>query len=167
MNVPSPFPRGCVPPAADGSPKFSPRPLFSLFFPELTALMQPLSGEYAVRREVLEEIAFPIGYGVEISHLIDVYTRWGLEAFAQTDLDKRVHRNQATRDLGKMAFGILQSFLNRTEQLGMLEVKTEVAKVLRQFQVNGEQLEQQEIRIVEEERPPMIQLPAYREKFKS
>lgn len=141
------------------------RPLFSLFFPELTALMQPLSGEYAVRREVLEEIAFPIGYGVEISHLIDVYTRWGLYAFAQTDLDKRVHRNQATRDLGKMAFGILQAFLNRTEQLGMVEVKTEVSKILRQFQVNGERIEQNEITIVEEERPPMNTVEAYREKF--
>lgn len=141
------------------------RPLFSLFFPELTALMQPLSGEYAVRREVLEEIAFPIGYGVEISHLIDVYNRWGLYAFAQTDLDKRVHRNQATRDLGKMAFGILQAFLNRTEQLGMVEVKSEVSKVLRQFQVNGAKIEQNEITIVEEERPPMKTVQAYREKF--
>ncbi len=141
------------------------RPLFSLFFPELTALMQPLSGEYAVRREVLEEIAFPIGYGVEISHLIDVYTRWGLNAFDQTDLDKRVHRNQATRDLGKMAFGILQAFINRCEQLDMIHVKAEMARILRQFQVNGELIEQQEFTIIEEERPPMKTIPAYREKF--
>lgn len=141
------------------------RPLFSLFFPELTALMQPLSGEYAVRRTVLEEIAFPIGYGVEISHLIDVYTRWGLQAFAQTDLDKRVHRNQATRDLGKMAFGILQAFLNRCGQLDMVDVKTELSQVLRQFQVNHEQIEQREFTIVEEERPPMKTIETYRNKF--
>ena len=64
-----------------------------------------------------------------------------------------------------MAFGILQAFLNRTEQLDMLEVKTEVSKILRQFQVNGEQIEQNEITIVEEERPPMITVDAYREKF--
>lgn len=141
------------------------RPLFSLFFPELTALMQPLSGEYAVRREVLEQIAFPIGYGVEISHLIDVYTKWGLYAFAQTDLDKRVHRNQDTRDLGKMAFGILQSFLNRASHLDLLEVKTELSSVLRQFQIRDQLFEQQEHRIVEEERPPMMTIPEYREKF--
>ena len=141
------------------------RPLFSLFFPELTALMQPLSGEYAVRRGVLEEIAFPIGYGVEISHLIDVYTRWGLQAFAQTDLDKRVHRNQATRDLGKMAFGILQAFLNRCGQLDMVDVKTELSQVLRQFQVHNEQIEQREFTIVEEERPPMKTIEPYRRKF--
>ena len=83
------------------------RPLFSLFFPELTAIVQPLSGEYAVRREVLEAIHFPIGYGVETSHILDVYRKWGLEAFGQTDLDQRVHRNQSTLSLGKMAFGIL------------------------------------------------------------
>ena len=141
------------------------RPLFSLFFPELTALMQPLSGEYAVRREVLEEIAFPIGYGVEISHLIDVYTKWGLYAFAQTDLDKRVHRNQDTRDLGKMAFGILQAFLKRAEQLDMVNVKAEISQVLRQFQSREQKFEQQEFLIVEEERPPMIEIPEYREKF--
>jgi glucosyl-3-phosphoglycerate synthase len=92
------------------------RPLFSLFFPELTALIQPLSGEYAVRRNVLESIPFPIGYGVETSHILDVYHEWGLEAFAQTDLDQRVHRNQDTMALGKMSFGILQSFLNRLEK---------------------------------------------------
>lgn len=141
------------------------RPLFSLFFPELTALMQPLSGEYAVRREVLEQIAFPIGYGVEISHLIDVYTKWGLYAFAQTDLDKRVHRNQDTRDLGKMAFGILQSFLNRAQQLEMLEVKTEISSILRQFQTRDQTFEQKQFTIVEEERPPIITVPEYREKF--
>ena len=50
------------------------RPLFSLFFPELTALIQPLSGEYAVRRETLEKVPFPIGYGVETSHILDVYS---------------------------------------------------------------------------------------------
>lgn len=141
------------------------RPLFSLFFPELTALMQPLSGEYAVRRPVLEQIAFPIGYGVEISHLIDVYTRWGLYAFAQTDLDKRVHRNQDTRDLGKMAFGILQSFLNRAGQLGMIDLKTELSSVLRQFQTREQMFEQKQFTIVEEERPPIITIDEYREKF--
>ena len=97
------------------------RPLFSLFFPELTALIQPLSGEYAVRRSVLERLAFPIGYGVETSHLIDVYHRWGMEAFGQTDLDQRIHRNQSTADLGRMAFGILHAFLSRIRSLGMAE----------------------------------------------
>jgi glucosyl-3-phosphoglycerate synthase len=141
------------------------RPLFSLFFPDLTALLQPLSGEYAVRREVLEAIPFPIGYGVETSHIIDVYKQWGLEAFGQTDLDQRVHRNQDTRSLGRMSFGILQTFLSRLRALGTIEGMPELGGCLRQFQANGDKFEQVEYEIVEEERPPMNTIPAYREKY--
>jgi glucosyl-3-phosphoglycerate synthase len=138
------------------------RPLFSLFFPELTALVQPLSGEYAVRREILERLPFPIGYGVETSHLIDVYTEWGLEAFGQTDLDQRVHRNQSTRDLGKMSFGILQSFLNRLHSRGIVPDLPALTSILRQYQVRDETYEQVLYEIREEERPPMIDIDAYR-----
>lgn len=141
------------------------RPLFSLFFPELTAIIQPLSGEYAVRRDVLEQIQFPIGYGVETSHLLDVYHKWGIEAFAQTDLDQRVHRNQSTRSLGKMAFGILQTFLHRAHSLGIIDELPDMNTALRQFQVRNSEYQQIEYNIVEDERPPMITIPAYREKF--
>jgi glucosyl-3-phosphoglycerate synthase len=138
------------------------RPLFSLFFPELTAIIQPLSGEYAVRRDVLEAIPFPIGYGVETSHLLDVYAKWGMEAFAQTDLDQRVHRNQATRDLGRMAFGILQTFLSRAQSLDIVPTLPEMSTVLRQFQVHDGEFETVEHNIVEEERPPMNSVEEYR-----
>jgi glucosyl-3-phosphoglycerate synthase len=141
------------------------RPLFSLFFPELTALIQPLSGEYAVRRPTLEEIPFPIGYGVETSHLLDVYLKHGLDAFGQTDLDQRVHRNQTTLDLGKMSFGILQSFLNRIESFGMVDRLPEMSNLFRQFQAEGNRYEQVTREIIEEERPPMITIPEYRAKF--
>ncbi|KAF0092931.1 MAG: glucosyl-3-phosphoglycerate synthase [Puniceicoccaceae bacterium 5H] len=141
------------------------RPLFSLFFPELTSLIQPLSGEYAVRREVLQEIPFPIGYGVETSHIIDVYMKRGLEAFAQTDLDQRVHRNQTTLSLGKMSFGILQSFLNRMEAYDMVDKLPEMSNLFRQFQAEGNRYEQVVKEIIEEERPPMETIPEYREKF--
>lgn len=143
------------------------RPLFSLFFPELTAIIQPLSGEYAIRRSVLEQIPFPIGYGVETSHLIDVYHRWGMKAFAQTDLNQRIHRNQSTKDLGKMSFGILQTFFNRVQALGLVDRWPEWSSVLRQFQATENTYEQQEHAIVESERPPMIEIPAYRSKFHS
>jgi len=141
------------------------RPLFSLFFPDLTALIQPLSGEYAVRREVLEQIPFPIGYGVETSHILDVYHKWGLEAFGQTDLDQRVHRNQATSALGKMSFGILQSFLTRMEKFGMVDRLPELSNTFRQFQAQDREYKQTRVEIVEEERPPMITIPAYRKRF--
>jgi len=141
------------------------RPLFALFIPELTAIIQPLSGEYAVRREVLEQIPFPIGYGVETAHLIDVHSKHGLEAFGQTDLDQRLHRNQDTRDLGKMAFGILQSFLHRVKDLGMIQGLPDFHTVLKQFEVKGNEHELVEFHITEEERPPMIEIPEYRSKF--
>lgn len=139
------------------------RPLFSLFFPELAAMIQPLSGEYAVRRQVLERLPFPIGYGVETSHLIDVYRGWGLDALAQTDLDQRVHRNQATADLGRMSFGILQTFLSRLESLDLLRDIPDLGSVMRQFQSRDNQYEPLEHEIREEERPPMIEVPAYRQ----
>jgi glucosyl-3-phosphoglycerate synthase len=141
------------------------RPLFSLFYPELAAVIQPLSGEYAVRREVLERLPFPIGYGVETSHLLDVHTQWGLDAIGQTDLDQRVHRNQATRDLGKMSFGILQAFLSRLESHTVLKDMPELGSVMRQFQSHDNHYEPVEHLIREEERPPMIEVPAYRKKF--
>ncbi|MCC5926431.1 MAG: glucosyl-3-phosphoglycerate synthase [Bacteroidetes bacterium] len=141
------------------------RPLFSLFYPELTAVIQPLSGEYAVRREVLHSIPFPIGYGVETSHLIDLYNRFGMEVFAQTDLDKRVHRNQPTQALGRMAFGILQTFLRRAGDQEKLAIHSELNHYLKQFQVSKGAFEQIEHHIVEDERPPMDTIPEYRKKF--
>jgi len=140
------------------------RPLFSLFFPELTSIIQPLSGEYAVRRDVLDKIAFPIGYGVETSHLIDVYNKFGLEAFAQTDLDKRVHENQPTQALGKMSFGILQTFIKRVNSMGVFNVE-HYETILRQFQVKRNHYEQTLMDIEEQERPPMIEIEEYRKKF--
>ncbi len=141
------------------------RPLFSLFFPELTAIIQPLSGEYAVRREVLERIPFPVGYGVETSHLLDVYFEYGLDAFAQTDLDRRVHRHQETRDLGKMSFGILRTFFKRMKARGMVNDLPELTANLRQFLAQENRYEQVIHEIYEEERPPMIEVPAYRKKY--
>lgn len=141
------------------------RPLFSLFFPELACLIQPLSGEFAVRREVLEKIPFPIGYGVETAHILDVYKEWGLEAFGQCDLDQRIHRNQSTNALGKMSFGILQTFLNRLKRFGMVDKLPELSTLYRQFQAEGSHYDLLNKEIVEYERPPMITVPAYCEKF--
>lgn len=143
------------------------RPLFSLFYPELTQLFQPLSGEYAVRREVLEKIPFPIGYGVETSHILDVYLRWGMSAFAQCDLDQRVHRNQDTTALGKMSFGILQSFLTRLKKHGKVSQMAEISNIYRGLQANGVEYEEITNEIIEEERPPMLEIPEYYEKYHS
>lgn len=141
------------------------RPLFSLYFPELAAFIQPLSGEYAARRSALEQIPFPVGYGVETAHLIDIHQRWGLDAFAQTDLGERVHRNQSTKALGRMSFGILQTFLGRLEKYGWIRGQAEFQDILRQFEGKDGAYEQLETLIREKERPPIVTLPAYQTKF--
>ena len=142
------------------------RPLFSLLYPELTNIIQPLSGEYAARREVLEQIPFPIGYGVETAHLLDLYHMHGLEIFAQTDLDRRVHRNQKTNALGKMSFGILQTFLNRLHTQGSIEKLPPMETMHRQFEVEDGKYRQVTKEIIEEERPPIVEIEAYLEKHK-
>lgn len=141
------------------------RPLFSLFYPELTQLFQPLSGEYAVRRETLEKIPFPIGYGVETSHILDVYKDSGMSAFAQVDLDQRIHRNQDTNALGKMSFGILQSFLGRLQDHGKVSDLADLSSVYRSLQATGTEYEQIEKEILEEERPPINTIAEYCAKF--
>lgn len=144
------------------------RPLFSLFYPDLTGIIQPLSGEYAARRSVLERIPFPIGYGVETAHIMDIYALTsqqaglsGLSAFAQVDLDMRIHRNQTTLSLGKMAFGILQTFLDRASKASTITLVQEYSNMLRQFQASGQQYGTVEHHIVEDERPPMQTIKEY------
>lgn len=141
------------------------RPLLSLFFPELAGMIQPLSGEYAARRTVLEKLAFPVGYGVETAHLIDLYMQWGLESLAQTDLDRRVHFNQPTQALGKMGFGIMRCFLSRLHRYGVLERDLELPNVLRQFEHREGEYRELSLTIEEEERPPMTDVPEYRRKW--
>lgn len=143
------------------------RPLFSLFYPDLTAIIQPLSGEYAGRRSVLEQIPFPVGYGVETAMLIDIYSKLGLDGFAQTDLDTRVHRNQETIALGRMSFGILRTLFNRLSDEQRFRVQEELPKIMRQHRVEDGQFELIEYLIEEFERPPMQEIDVYRERFHS
>jgi len=142
------------------------RPLFSLFFPELTQILQPLSGEYAGFRELFEKVPFPIGYGIETSLIMDICENWSLDVIAQVDLEKRVHRNQDTRALGKMAFVIMETFLKRLEKLGRIELKKELLLQMIQYNLIGEDYEADILDWKALERPPMIDIPEYREKFK-
>jgi glucosyl-3-phosphoglycerate synthase len=141
------------------------RPLFSLFFPELTQIIQPLSGEYAGFREILEQIPFPIGYGVETSMILDIYTKWGLDVIAQTDLDKRVHRNQNTKALGRMAFAIMKTFINRKIELGLITLNEDIYDEMIQYKLVKNEYRANIYKIEGIERPPMNEIPAYRKKF--
>jgi glucosyl-3-phosphoglycerate synthase len=142
------------------------RPLFSLFFPDLTQLLQPLSGEYAGFREVFERIPFPIGYGVETSMNIDIYQKWGLEVMAQVDLERRIHRNQDTKALGRMSFVILKTFINRKIRLGLIDIKEALFDEMIQYNLVNDKYQADVLKIEGHERPPIIEIPEYREKFK-
>lgn len=79
------------------------RPWLALHRPELSGVVQPLAGEWSVRRRTFEELSVPRGYGVELSTLLDVHSTHGLAALGQVDLGRRAHRNQDLADLGVMA----------------------------------------------------------------
>jgi glucosyl-3-phosphoglycerate synthase len=79
------------------------RPLLSLWWPELTGVVQPLAGEWAARRDLMESLPIPVGYGIELAVLIDTAREHGLPAIAQVDLGRRGHKHQASHDLALMA----------------------------------------------------------------
>jgi glucosyl-3-phosphoglycerate synthase len=93
------------------------RPLIRLLFPELAGLHQPLAGEWAVRRELFEQLSVPFGYAVELAALVDTLRARGLDAIAQVDLGTRAHRHQSLRDLSGMATQILAAALGRVGTL--------------------------------------------------
>jgi len=134
------------------------RPLLSLFFPELSGILQPLSGEYAARRETLESLAFPVGYGVEIAHLIDLARDGKIPNIAQTDLVKRVHRNRDDDELGSMAFALLRVVLRRLERDGKISLATPLPSLYQSWAVDGNGIRQSSRTIPEPERPAMNSL---------
>jgi glucosyl-3-phosphoglycerate synthase len=141
------------------------RPLFSLFMPDLTQILQPLSGEYAGYRSIFESIPFQIGYGVETGMLIDIHEKWGLDVMAQVDLDRRVHKNQDTKALGRMAFVIMKTFLNRIEWQERIEIRQELYQKMIQYRLIKNSLQPDIHELQQSERPPMKEIPEYREKF--
>jgi len=139
------------------------RPLLNLFYPELSGIVQPLSGEYGGRREALEKVPFFSGYGVEIGLLIDIFERYGLNSIAQVDLLERVHHNQELEALGKMSFAIIQAVLRKLERRYERAIIEDVNKTMKLIRYNkGDYfLDVQEV--AERERPPMITIPEYQE----
>lgn len=134
------------------------RPLLSHLFPRLTGIVQPLAGEYAGRREVLDAVPFVEGWGVELGLLVDVASTFGIDAIAQVDLGVREHRNRPLADLGPQALAILVTALRRAG----LESGPVAGELLTRYTPDhGEETIAVEVR----ERAPMRDLPAYRAAF--
>jgi len=89
------------------------RPVLRLLFPELRRILQPLAGETAARRTVLEKVGLDDDYGVEMGLLIDVATTCGASAIAQVDLGVRTHRNRTLAELAPQAEQVLGAALRR------------------------------------------------------
>jgi glucosyl-3-phosphoglycerate synthase len=143
------------------------RPLLSLWWPELTGVVQPLAGEWAARRDLMESLPIPVGYGVELAVLLDTAREHGLAAIAQVDLGRRGHKHQASHDLAVMAAELLlvaerrrpagpggQDEQDRRHSPAERQGRVE----LRQFvRVNGE-MRQRSRPVPSAERPPVSSL---------
>ncbi|MGW7412966.1 glucosyl-3-phosphoglycerate synthase [Streptomyces sp. NPDC054863] len=134
------------------------RPLLNLHWPQLAGFVQPLGGEYAVRRSLLERLPFPVGYGVELGLLIDSLHTVGLDALAQVDVGVRIHRHQDGQALGRMAAAIY-----RTAQLRLSRGHL-IRPALTQFERVGTAFVPRTHPVDTEERPPMREIAEYAER---
>lgn len=136
------------------------RPLLSMFWPHLAGLIQPLSGEYAGRRSVLEQVPFFTGYAVEMGLIVDVADRFGTEAMAQVDLEERIHRNRPIGELSRMAFAVLQAAVRRLGQDRPTGGRT-AGVGLYQFTGDGDEYRMASTPIEVRERPPAATVAGY------
>ncbi|HEX5493866.1 MAG TPA: glucosyl-3-phosphoglycerate synthase [Mycobacteriales bacterium] len=131
------------------------RPLLNLYWPRLSGVVQPLAGEYAARRGLLERLPFPRGYGVEIGILIDLLDLAGLDGLAQVDLGRREHSHQSDQELAIMAASVTQTALRR---LGLAVTEP----TLTQFRRAGGTQRGRTRPVQVDERPPALSVPEYR-----
>ncbi|MDK1472469.1 glucosyl-3-phosphoglycerate synthase [Streptomyces sp. 549] len=132
------------------------RPLINLHWPRLAGFVQPLGGEYAARRSLLESLPFPVGYGVELGLLIDALDAVGLDALGQVDVGVRRHRHQDGLALGRMAATIYRTAQSRLSGAPLTRAE------LTQFDRSpGGGFDPSTHRVATEERPPMRGVPEY------
>ncbi|MFI0963904.1 glucosyl-3-phosphoglycerate synthase [Streptomyces sp. NPDC021080] len=131
------------------------RPLLNMHWPQLAGFVQPLGGEYAARRSLLEQLPFPVGYGVELGMLVDALHLVGLDALAQVDVGVRKHRHQDGQALGRMAAAIY-----RTAQLRLARGHL-IRPSLTQFERDRDGFRPRTYSVDTEERPPMSEISEY------
>lgn len=139
------------------------RPLINALWPELAGVAQPLSGEYAARRTLLESLTFPCGYGVEIGVLVDTYERYGLAGIAQVDLGQRQHEHQDASQLSRMSAQVLHAALTRIDAAGKVYAAPEQV-TLPSFSHDEAGFGLSVNNVQTSERPPLRSLGAYRDR---
>jgi glucosyl-3-phosphoglycerate synthase len=113
------------------------RPLLCAFMPDLAALYQPLSGEYAFRRGPIEKIPFSSGYGVEIGMMFDICRTYGVSRLAQVDMGTRSHRNRPVSELSRMSLGIIQTLFKKLEAQNVISLKGSIGTTMISHGKNG------------------------------
>jgi glucosyl-3-phosphoglycerate synthase len=141
------------------------RPLLNLFYPELSGVIQPLSGEYGGRRTALQQLPFFSGYGVETGLLIEIFELFGLGAIAQVDLLERIHHNQPLEALSRMSFAIIQAIIAKLERRYGRAILDDVNKSMKVIRYEDGEYMLDVDELVERTRPPMIHLPQYQAAF--
>ena len=137
------------------------RPLLALHRPGLAGVVQPLAGEWAVRRSVLDQLSVPVGYGVEVAALVDTADLLGAAAVVQVDLGRRAHRHHRHDTLGPMSVQVMAAVEART---GVRAVsRTSEVVTLRQFDrtPDGHTAHPRSVELME--RPPAASVPGYRQ----
>jgi glucosyl-3-phosphoglycerate synthase len=147
---------GVVPTGGGRVTELMARPLLGALWPHLSGFVQPLSGEYAGRRQLLDSVPFFSGYGVELGLLVDLAELAGTDALAQVDLGSRQHTHQSDAALGRMAGQILQTALARCPGVGVS------SESLIQYVRTGTDVEAVNWHVGVSQRPPMRTVPAYR-----
>ena len=138
------------------------RPLLNLYYPELAAFVQPLSGEYAVRRHVVESIPLFAGFGVEIGLLIDLLETQGLDSLSQVNLKERIDRTRDLDGLSKMAFAVNQAVIQRLVHYNHIQLKNLLNPTLAvfKFDENDKAIINVE-EFIEPQRPPILEILEY------
>jgi glucosyl-3-phosphoglycerate synthase len=140
------------------------RPVLNMHWPQLAGFVQPLSGEYAARRGLLEQLPFPTGYGVEIGLLVDALRLVGLPGLAQVDLSRRKHRNQDIGKLGRMSSEILQVAMERLRREGRLTMEPPGTQLV-QFERSEQSYVLHTVDMAPSERPPLATVPEYMTRY--
>jgi glucosyl-3-phosphoglycerate synthase len=130
------------------------RPLLSLWWPELAGIVQPLAGEWAARRDLMESLPIPVGYGIELAVLLDTASEHGAEAIAQVDLGSRGHKHQASHDLAVMAAELLLVAERRRGLSGHDRGQAADPALLHQFIRSGQEVRPYTRAVPTHERPP-------------
>ena len=141
------------------------RPLLNLHWPLLAGVVQPLAGEYAARRSLLERLPFVSGYGVDIALLIDAVEEIGLRGLVQVDLGSRRHRNSSDAALGRMGAQVYLSVLSRLQRHGRALMTVEPSMTLTQFVRDQGSFVPEVTDVGVTERPPMLEVEEYLRRY--